>query len=84
MQAQEQLYTVKEVAEILKTGVNYVYKLKNAGLLRFLVIGRLKCRKSELERFLSEYEGYDITDPFNIKPIDKEGTYETEENAHNN
>ena len=38
------LYTVPEVAAILKTNVDYVYKLQRAGLIRFMKIGRLKCR----------------------------------------
>ena len=66
---EEMLYTVQEVAEILKTNVSYVYKLHNAGLIKFMKIGRLKCRKSTLEEFLSRYDGMDITDPFNVREI---------------
>lgn len=66
------LYTVSEVAQILKTNTDYVYKLQRAGLLRFLKIGRLKCRKSTLEAFMARYEGMDITDPENIKPLEVE------------
>lgn len=63
------LYTVPEVAEILKTNVDYVYKLQKAGLIRFMKIGRLKCRKSTLEEFLEKYDGFDISDPFNVQDI---------------
>lgn len=63
------LYTVGEVAKILKTNTDYVYKLHRTGMLRFLKIGRLKCRKTTLEAFLAEYDGMDITDPENVKPI---------------
>lgn len=66
---EEMLYTVGEVAKILKTNVNYVYDLKRAGLLRFLKLGSLKCRKSTLEAFLEKYEGQDLTDPFNVKEL---------------
>lgn len=66
---QDQLYTVPEVAQILKTNVDYVYKLQKAGALRFLKIGRLKCRKQALDEFLEKYDGYDISDPFNPIPI---------------
>lgn len=66
---EDMLYTVPEVAEILKTNVDYVYKLQKAGLLKFLKIGRWKCRKSTLEEFLAKYDGYDLTDPFNVKVI---------------
>lgn len=78
----EMLYTVPEVAGILKTNVDYVYKLQKAGLLKFLKIGRWKCRKSTLEDFLKQYEGCDISDPFNVISFNKkEG--ETNEEVHN-
>lgn len=64
---EDMVYTVPEVAEILKTNVDYVYKLQRAGLLRFMKIGRLKCRKSTLEEFLAKYDGMDISDPFNVR-----------------
>ncbi len=32
--SEEMLYTVNEVAKILKTNVNYVYELRKAGVLR--------------------------------------------------
>lgn len=66
---EEMLYTVEEVAKILKTNREYVYKLRNAGLLKFMKLGCYKCRKSTLEEFLKKYEGMDITDPFNIKEL---------------
>jgi excisionase family DNA binding protein len=61
---------VPEVAQILKTNVDQVYKLQRAGLLRFMKIGRLKCRKSTLEQFLEKYDGCDISDPFNVQKIE--------------
>ena len=66
---EEMLYTVPEVAKILKTSSDYVYKLQKSGLLRFMQIGRLKCRKSTLEQFLEKYDGFDISDPFNVKEV---------------
>ena len=66
---EDMLYTVQEVAQILKTNTDYVYRLHRAGLLRFLKLGRLKCRKATLEAFLAKYDGHDITDPENIKPL---------------
>ena len=65
----EVLYTVKEVSELLKTNVDYVYKLKKAGLLPFMKIGCYKIRKQALDDFLSMYEGMDLSDPFNVKPL---------------
>ena len=70
----DELYTVQEVADILKTNVSYVYKLQKAGLIRFIKIGRLKCRRSTLEAFLTKYEGCDVTDPFNVQEP-KEGCF---------
>lgn len=64
------LYTVEEVARILKTNKDYVYKLHRSGLLRFIKLGRLKCRKVTLEAFLAKYDGLDITDPENVRPIE--------------
>ena len=59
--ADEMLYTVGEVAKILKTNVNYVYELRKAGLLRFMKLGTLKCRRSTLEAFLEkEIEVIDV------------------------
>lgn len=63
------LYTVQEVAELLKTNVTYVYKLHQTGVLRCLKIGRLKVRKRTLEEFLAKYDGYDLTDPEHIQQL---------------
>lgn len=66
---EKMLYTVPEVAEILQCNESTVYKLKKAGLLPFLKLGRYKCRREALEEFLRKYEGYDVTDPENVKPL---------------
>lgn len=63
------IYTVKEVAEILKTNVNYVYKLRDAGLITCLKLGQWKVTKKELERFLEVNQGMDLTDPYNPKDL---------------
>ena len=63
------LYTVKEVAELLKTNVDYVHKLRKSGLLPFLKIGQYKVSKQSLELFLQKYEGKDLTDPFDVKEL---------------
>lgn len=64
------LYTVKEVAMLLKTNVDYVHKLRKAGLLPFLKLGQYKVRRESLIEFLKRYEGKDLTDPFDIKELD--------------
>ena len=63
------LYTVKEVAGLLKTNIDYVHKLRKVGLLPFIKIGQYKVRKQSLELFLENYEGKDLTDPFNVKEL---------------
>ena len=63
------LYTVKEVAELLKSNKEYVHKLRKSGLLRFLKVGQFKVRKETLEKFLHDFEGFDVTDPFNVIPL---------------
>lgn len=63
------LYTVKEVASLLKTNVDYIHALRKAGLLPFLKLGSYKVRKQALLDFLCKYEGYDLTDPFCVKEL---------------
>lgn len=67
------LYTAKEVAQLLKTNVDYVHKLRKSGLLPFLKLGQYKVRKQTLIDFLSRYEGKDLTNPFDVKELDYSG-----------
>lgn len=60
------VYTVKELSKILKSNVDYIHKLRKAGLIKFMKLGEFKCRKEELERFLEWSEGKDLTDPFRV------------------
>lgn len=63
------LYTVKEVAQIMHTNPSYVYSLINAGLLPVLKLGSYKVRHEALMKFLTEYEGYDLSDPNNVEKM---------------
>lgn len=63
---EDMLYTVKETAKILKTNTDYVYALIKKGKIRCLKLGSYKIRKSTLELFLSQYEGYDLSDLDNV------------------
>lgn len=63
----EMLYTVKQASEVLGTNVSYVYKLIDAGQIRAMKLGAVKIRKEELLRFVTEAEGKDYTDPYNVK-----------------
>lgn len=67
------LYTAKEVAQLLKTNVDYVHKLRKSGLLPFLKLGQYKVRKQALIDFLRRYEGKDLTNPFDVKELDYSG-----------
>lgn len=64
------LYTIPEVSKLIKSNANYVRELLKSGQLKGLQLGNVKVRKLELERFLKENEGKDLTDPFNIKDLE--------------
>lgn len=61
------IYTVKEVASLLKTNVDYVHKLRKSGLLPMIKLGSWKVRKETLDKFLAECEGKDLTNPEDVK-----------------
>jgi len=65
----EYLYTVDEVAQILKVNKNAVYDLINANVIKALKLGRLKVTRFELLRFLKDHNGKDLSDLKNIKEI---------------
>jgi len=63
------LYTVPEVAKILKVDQHKVYDLIDKKILIGLKLGRLKVTKIELLRFLRDYAGKDLSDLDNIKEL---------------
>lgn len=63
------VYTVAEVAKILRINVNKVYELINEGLLNGLKLGSMKVTRFELIRFLKEMNGKDLSDLNNIKTL---------------
>jgi len=65
----ELLYTVPEIAKILKVDQHKVYELIEKKVLIGLKLGRLKVTRAELLRFLSEYTGKDLSDLDNIKDL---------------
>lgn len=67
--ASVKLFNVAEVAEILQCNENFVHKLRKAGLLKFMRLGRYKCREETLAEFLEEYDGMDVSDPYNVKEL---------------
>lgn len=64
------VYTVKEVASMLHTSPNYIYKLINNGCLPALKLGSVKILKSSLIKFLIDNEGNDLSDIESIKKLD--------------
>lgn len=63
------LYTVEETAMILKVNKHTVYDLIKKGHLKAMKLGRIKVVKSELLRFIDEYNGKDLTDMDNVKEL---------------
>ncbi|WP_346868075.1 helix-turn-helix domain-containing protein [Clostridium sp. UBA1353] len=63
------LYTVPEVAKILKVDQHKVYDLIDKKIIIGLKLGRLKVTKIELLRFLRDYAGKDLSDLDNIKEL---------------
>ncbi|MEG2291736.1 MAG: helix-turn-helix domain-containing protein [Clostridium sp.] len=62
LNTQEMIYTVTEVATLLKTDEHTVRELIRKNILIGLKLGRLKVTRSELLRFLDEYNGKDLSD----------------------
>ncbi len=63
------LYSIKEVSLLLHVSTGFTYQLVNAGLLPALKLGSLKVRKAALEGFLKKYEGCDLSELDNIRPL---------------
>ena len=68
------LYTVSEVSKLIKTNTNYVYDLIKKGFLPALKLGSYKVRRAALLEFLEKYEGYDLTNPYEVKKLDAIGS----------
>lgn len=69
MSDRDYLYTVEEVAQILKVNKNAVYDLINANVIKALKLGRLKITRFELLRFLKDHNGKDLSDLNNIREL---------------
>ena len=65
----EILYTVPEAASLLKIKPEDLHKIIGLGLIKVLKLGRIKIRKVALDDFLERYEGFDLTNPNDIRPI---------------
>ena len=67
------VYTVKEISILLHTNPAYIYRIIDLGLLPALKLGSIRVRKDALDSFLRQYEGFDLSDPVNIKNLIKVG-----------
>jgi len=63
------LYSVHEVAKMLHSSPNYIYKLIEKGYLPAIKLGSIKILKSTLIQFLIENEGKDLSNIENIKKL---------------
>lgn len=68
--ANDILYTVPEIAKLIKTNAGYVYTLIRLGLLPALKLGSLKVRRASLLEFLERFEGKDLTDLEHIRDLE--------------
>lgn len=68
--ANDILYTVPEIAKLIKTNTTYVYTLIRLGLLPALKLGSLKVRRASLLEFLERFEGKDLTDLEHIRDLE--------------
>lgn len=66
-----ELLDVAEVAKRLKCNKNKVYELIKSGMLQGLKLGRMKVSTIELDNFLVRNSGKDLTNPFNVKELEK-------------
>lgn len=62
----EILLSIPETAKLLHTQPTVIRSLVKANKLKALKLGDMKIRRSEIDRFLLDSEGFDLTDPFNI------------------
>ena len=63
------LYTISEVAELLKVNKNTVYQLIRCGYLRSIKFGCRKVTRKAISDFLDQYDGTELT----MEPIESTG-----------
>jgi excisionase family DNA binding protein len=56
------IFTVEETSKILKSSTNTVYKLIREGKIKALKLGRIKVPLEEIERFLRDNLGQDLSE----------------------
>lgn len=59
----DELLTIKQVSELLKTNIDFVHKLRKSGALPFCKLGNYKCRRSAVDEFIHNIDNMDYTAP---------------------
>lgn len=68
---QDEWLTTTDVAKILKCGRQTVKEYMLAGLIPAIKVGtHMKARRLAVEDFMKSCDGKDISDPYNVKPIE--------------
>ncbi len=62
------LYTITEVAKLLKINRNFVYTLINTGHIRSIKLGCRKVTRKSLLEFLEKYDGLNFDEIMAVKP----------------
>lgn len=69
MSSGEELLTVREVADVLRTNPDTVRDLMARGHIKYMKLGYYKIRRAELDRFIRDAEGMDFSDLRNPRPL---------------
>lgn len=64
------LYTISEVAKLLKVNRNFVYALINTGHIKSIKLGCRKITRKSLLEFLEKYDGLDFDEIMAAKPAE--------------
>ncbi|SHM77177.1 hypothetical protein SAMN02746066_03252 [Anaerosporobacter mobilis DSM 15930] len=66
----DELVTIPTISKILGCNQHMVGKLMDAELIQPLKFGNCrKARRRAVDEFMINYEGFDLSDPFNVVPI---------------
>lgn len=71
----DELLTVKQVSELLKTNIDFVHKLRKSGALPFCKLGNYKCRRSAVEEFMRNADGMDYSYPYEPQLMKLKGAH---------
>lgn len=61
------IYKISEVAKILKTSINDVYRLINSGDLPYIILGSKKIKGKDLETFINTFPLEEVSQNEEVK-----------------